>query len=373
MKSHLVALAVTVVLVLAVGSAQADVFNMGGTRDPVTGTWTGLASLDFVTVGDPGNAGYIPFSAENPTAALWSVGYTYNIGKYEVTAGQYTEFLNAKAKSDPYGLYGPAMAYDGYYGYGNYGGFCGCNITQSGTPGDYTYSVAAERANRPVNCSFWDACRFTNWLCNGQGDGDTETGAYTLNGYTGQDGRTIKRNPGTQWFLPNEDEWYKAAYYKGGSTNAGYWKYPTKSDSAPGCDLADASGNNANYKFYFNPFPIDSPYYTTTVGQFHNSAGPYGTFDQGGNAAEFVDYSERMGDANSPREICGGWFDEPSDLLNINGNTSDSYMSGYAAPPADPYYGFRVAGYVPEPGSITLLVVGGALSLLAYAWRKRRI
>ncbi len=34
-------------------SAQADVFNMGGTISG--GTWTGLASLSFVTVGDPGN------------------------------------------------------------------------------------------------------------------------------------------------------------------------------------------------------------------------------------------------------------------------------------------------------------------------------
>ena len=55
MKSQIVALAV--VVVLAAGSAQAaDVFNMGGTRDPTTGTWTGQASLEFVTVGDPGNA-----------------------------------------------------------------------------------------------------------------------------------------------------------------------------------------------------------------------------------------------------------------------------------------------------------------------------
>ena len=33
-----------------------NVFNMGGTRNPTTGTWTGLASLEFVTVGNPGNA-----------------------------------------------------------------------------------------------------------------------------------------------------------------------------------------------------------------------------------------------------------------------------------------------------------------------------
>ena len=43
-------------LALSAGVARADVFNMGGTRDPATGVWTGEASLEFVTVGDPGNA-----------------------------------------------------------------------------------------------------------------------------------------------------------------------------------------------------------------------------------------------------------------------------------------------------------------------------
>jgi hypothetical protein len=42
--------------------------------------------------------------------------------------------------------------------------------------------------NRPVlHASFLDACRFCNWLHNGQGDGDIESGAYTPNGYTGTD------------------------------------------------------------------------------------------------------------------------------------------------------------------------------------------
>ena len=44
-----------VALLASAVSVRADVFNMGGTN-PTTGTWTGLASLSFVTVGDPGNA-----------------------------------------------------------------------------------------------------------------------------------------------------------------------------------------------------------------------------------------------------------------------------------------------------------------------------
>jgi hypothetical protein len=32
-------------------------------------------------------------------------------------------------------------------------------------------------------------------------------------------------NAGATFHLPTADQWYKAAYYKGGSTNAGYWDY----------------------------------------------------------------------------------------------------------------------------------------------------
>jgi len=40
------------------------------------------------------------------------VAYNYHIGKYDVTVGQYTAFLNAVAATDKYGLYIPQMATD---------------------------------------------------------------------------------------------------------------------------------------------------------------------------------------------------------------------------------------------------------------------
>ena len=64
-------------------------------------------TIDTVTVGDPGNAADTHHSG---TTGYGSVSYTYNIGKYEVTAGQYTAFLNAVAKTDTYGLYNTDMA-----------------------------------------------------------------------------------------------------------------------------------------------------------------------------------------------------------------------------------------------------------------------
>ena len=45
--------------------------------------------IETVPVGNPGNAD------DTHGAGYGGVDYVYNIGKYEVTAGQYTEFLNA--------------------------------------------------------------------------------------------------------------------------------------------------------------------------------------------------------------------------------------------------------------------------------------
>ena len=42
---------------------------------------------------------------------------------------------------------------------------------------------------------------------------------------------TVARNAGALWFLPTENQWYKAAYYdptKNGT--GGYWQYPPKTD-----------------------------------------------------------------------------------------------------------------------------------------------
>src|SRR5258708_6905146 len=76
--------------------ARADVLQMP----------PGLTSVEFVTVGNPGNAPDTRYDA----VGFGSVDHVYQMGKYEITAGQYTEFLNAVAKDDPNGLYNSNMS-----------------------------------------------------------------------------------------------------------------------------------------------------------------------------------------------------------------------------------------------------------------------
>ena len=111
-----------VALLASAVTAQADVFNMGGTISG--GTWTGLASLQFVTVGNPGNP------PDPATGSVYgSVSYNYNIDAYDVTLGQYCQFLNAVAQTDTYGLYNSYMSTD----YATQG------ISRSGSPaGSYS-------------------------------------------------------------------------------------------------------------------------------------------------------------------------------------------------------------------------------------------
>jgi len=314
----------------------------------VSGTQADMV-MDWVTVGDPGNAGELSGGSVpggfGPDRICGAVEYTYNIGRHEVTNSQYAEFLNAAAASDPNGLYNTSMG-------SGYGG-----ITRSGSPDSYTYSPILGRGNMPVNSVSWyDTLRFANWLHNGQPTGaqdpsTTEDGAYDMSLGSG-----VVRKPGAQVFLPSEDEWYKAAYYKGGSADAGYWGYPTQSDTPPTAeDLpgTDFVNGSANYDWAVG----DLTYVGSYTAKPSDSA--YRTFDQGGNVWEWNEAVVH----GSYRGLRGGSF------VYTYGSTLHAAYRSYGSYPSceDRSIGFRVAE-VPEPATITLLAFG-AVGVLG---RRRR-
>jgi formylglycine-generating enzyme required for sulfatase activity len=350
-------IAVSAVVLLA----SAASLGRAGTIPNVFNMPAGETSLDFVTVGNPGNA------PDPATGSLYgSVSHTYQMGTYDVTSAQYCDFLNAVATTaDTYGLYYVSMASTGSAGAG------GCGIVQTSGSTGYTYSVLPGWANMPVNYATWgDAARFCNWLDNGQpvgpeGNGTTETGAYTLNGATSRAALMAVASPphsssnAPQYFLPSENEWYKAAYYD--PSNGTYWKYPTQSNTPPSNVLSATGTNNANYEIYNW---TDRTNWLTPVGSFASSPGPYGTYDMGGDVWQ---WNETAVDAND-RGLSGGTFYDNSTYL------ASSCRIGYN-PTYEVYgIGFRVASEaVPEPGSITLLLaasVGLAGAAVVRWWRR---
>jgi len=284
-------------------------------------------TIAWTPVGNPGN----PADQGGFDGAVGSVAYDYQIGTYEVTNAQYVEFLNAKAASDPYGLYNTQMG----------SGFGG--ITRSGVDGSYSYSVRRDRGDMPVNYeSFYDALRFVNWLNNGQGNGDTETGAYTLLGGTAvpSNGTTVARNAGATIVLPTEDEWHKAAYYSPGGV---YYDYPAGSNAQTICAAPTSTPNRANCQNAVGDFTI--------VGSYSGSASPYGTFDQGGNAEEWTE-TNILGN----RVVRGGYFSFPFPLESASASKSEGPTDENST-----YHGFRVA-MIPEPDT-GLLVIAGLVGL----------
>lgn len=309
-------------LITCATSATADVFNL----EP------GVTSLEFVSVGNAGNAPDPDIWEGLTPADIGAVDYEYRIGKHEVTNAQYAAFLNA---IDPDGI-NPNDVYNPEMGT-NFGGidFFGEN------PGGEKYVVRAGRENNPVSYVSWfDAARFVNWLNGGQGDADTESGVYTL---TGPQSVTGGRAVDATYFIPSENEWYKAAYHQpaadGGDADD-YWLYPTMSNVEPGNDIP----NGANYfdegfvATQSDEYPTEvSPF--TDVGTFAEAPSFYGTFDQGGNVSEWI---ETVGAYSSQRVVRGGSWDWTPGLLQAYARASTRPLYELSA------LGFRIAA-IAEP------------------------
>jgi sulfatase modifying factor 1 len=315
-------------------------------------------TIDWVTVGDPGNAA--------DDTGYGAVADSFRIMKFEWTNSQYVEFLNAVDPNgtNPNSVYKLNMAAD----------IRGGISFTSGAASGSKYAVKTNMGDKPVNyVSWWDAARVANWLQNGQGSGSTETGAYTLNNAIS--GAAPVVNSGASYFLPTENQWYKAAYYKGGGSNAGYWDYATQSDTAPtavtadstGIGSAGSTGNFANFDSAADWNNIDGNVLDGNVTTVGTNGGPsaYDIYDMSGNLFEWNDLT---GAASSTRGLRGGSWDGSAF------NVSSSVRFTFDPSIGDDYTGFRLASpvAVPEPSTWVMGLAGIACAgWEAYRRRKR--
>jgi sulfatase modifying factor 1 len=346
-------LSVAAVVFLVASAAQAT---------PISATVLGY---DLVKVGDANNAA-------DGGNGYGAVATDFWIGRFHFTNTQYVAFLNA---IDPAGE-GPNGVYNTDMGSNARGG-----ITRDlGKPAGSRYDVRTNMGDKPVNYVSWfDAARVANWLHNGAktyistdatANAPQNTGAYTLG--TATSGDAPAKNAGAQFYIPTENEWYKAAYYspvKGGEGSPGYYLYGNGFDTpAPTAVTADTSGNGSagngsiigsgtgNFANFFNGAVWnDQTGNVTTVGT-NGAPSYYGAFDMSGNV---WDWNDLDGLAGSSRGIRGGpWNGTASGLSSATGGTID---------PSSDFLnvGFRLASPVPEPA--TLGMTSGGL-LLAGGW-----
>jgi len=256
-----------------------------------------------------------------------AVSYDFRIGKFEVNNNQYVVFLNAMAADDAHGLYDTNMSHNAHGG-----------IERSGVPGDYTYTVKPGFGHRPaVWVDFYDTLRFCNWLHNGQPTGrqdetTTEDGAYSLTPEALAE-ENVLRNPQARFWLPSDDEWYKAAYHQpfaDGGEPTDYWLYPTRSNDVPISEPPPGGPTSVNSC-------CDGPGHATDAGAYANASTWYGTFDQAGNVQEWTEWTSEFTFLRDRRVRGGSW--EYNEFYSGSGDFEFD-TTDYPAPGI----GFRVAG-----------------------------
>lgn len=273
----------------------------------------------FVNVTNAGNG-------PDDRTGYGAVPYNFRIGKFEINNNQYVAFLNAVAAEDTYQLYTTNMFLNQHGG-----------IERSGAPGDYTYAPKPGMGHKAVTfAGFWDAVRFVNWLHNGQPVGPqdkftTEDGAYTLTSENALSDSLV-RNPNARFWVPTENEWYKAAYHHPqlqGGPPGDYWLTPIRSDFPPISEPPPGNGFSGNTC-------CGATGTVTDIGAYLGSASYYGTYDQGGNV---VEWNDAVVFPQTRAWRGGGWsYDDLLTFANERNFDSPEYEGDDG--------GFRVAGAI---------------------------
>ena len=282
-------------------AAQADTFGTSGNE----------FTIDFVDIGNAGNAA--------DTTTYGAVAYSYRAGTREISQDAIDK-ATASGMTDV-------------------------------TAGPWTGDQPAASLN------WYEAAAFVNFLNTSSG----KTAAYDLtwNGTAWSmalwsseqawtaGGTNLYRNKNAYYFLPSENEWYKAAFYN--PAGSAYFPYPTGSSTAP---LPVTSGTQPDSAVYLQP-TNQPPAGVIAAG----GLSPYGTMGQGGNVWEWTE-TALSGDNNSAtnvRTIRGGGWTSPEGQLSSSFRSSNGFPDGERT-----FIGFRVAS-IPEPSTYALLLATGVL------------
>lgn len=287
------------------------------------GSGANTFTIDFANIGNPGNADDAGAGGGIYSLPYGGVSYLYRMGVAEVPQDWITKATNL-------GL---------------------------------TNVVAGPWAgNQPATDMTWyEAAAFVNFLNVSTG----HVAAYQLNAANTAltlwssaqawqaGGENLFRNKDAYYFLPSEDEWYKAAHHQNDGITSNYWDYATGSNSIP--DGIDFGGDTTFDAVFLQGANQGQPNGVTNVGL----ASSYGTFGQNGNVLEWVESADDgLNDSPSENRIFRGgtWSYDEGSLRSSTRNTI--IPSDTAA-----ILGFRVAS-VPEPTS-TMLLIGAGLIWIA--------
>ena len=267
-------------------------------------------SMAFVTVGNAGNTGD-PNSNKN----YGSVPYEYRISTYEVSQN---------------------------------------DITMATAGGLEGVTAGAWSPNQPAAFMKWyEAAAFVNWLNTTSGyqpaynltyNGGSTNSSWVMSLWPSDQawqngGQNLFRYVNAYYFLPNDNEWYKAAYYDGAA--ADYWNYPTASNDKPTAVPSGTAAGTAVYSYD----PTSSPAPVKSAG----GLSAYGTMGQGGNVAEWMETSA-TGSNTVPyadRSFNGAAVNDQSQQLQADNKTAFNVNPAFESP----YIGFRVASAAIGTGS----------------------
>lgn len=301
------------------------------------GTGANQFQMEFVTIGDPGNAPDTDSSARPSSATLGSVDYIYGIGKFEVSEDMITKFNNSQS----------------------------LQITQD-----------SRGVDKPATNVNWnEAARFVNWLNTSTGgfaaykfntDGvNDDISLWTASDTLDYDAANPYRSKRATYVLPSYNEWYKAAYFSPSGT---YYDFANGSDTRPTAVTSGVDANTAVYTLDGEAFPLDPADVYLAGG-----LSPYGVMGLGGNVNEWHETSISLTNSSesSQRLLRGGAFSFGSNELKSSNRTNRGANNGSG------HLGFRVASVspsappVPEPSMMVIGTLFGLGGLLAKRRMKR--